>query len=256
MPNGKDHTHNGPERVSIVTGGTRGIGAAISRTLAADGATVAAVYNTNRQTAEHFAEAAFADDLPISIHQANVANPGDCQRVADEILHQYGRVDYLINNAGIVRDRTALKMQLLDWDQVIKTNLSGPFFMTKAVIGHMLERGSGRIINIGSFVARTGRIGQANYAAAKSGLFGLTRTLALETAQKGVTVNCIIPGAIKTEMSSAIPEDILEAVIETVPMHELGTPEDVAQAVHYLVSDEAHYLTGVFLPVAGGLIMM
>ena len=256
MPNGKDHTHNGPERVAIVTGGTRGIGAAISRTLAADGATVAAVYNTNRQTAEHFAEAAFADDLPISIHQANVANPGDCQRVADEILHQYGRVDYLINNAGIVRDRTALKMQLLDWDQVIKTNLSGPFFMTKAVIGHMLERGSGRIINIGSFVARTGRIGQANYAAAKSGLFGLTRTLALETAQKGVTVNCIIPGAIKTEMSSAIPEDILEAVIETVPMHELGTPEDVAQAVHYLVSDEAHYLTGVFLPVAGGLIMM
>lgn len=256
MPNGKDHTHNGPSRVAIVTGGTRGIGAAISRTLAADGATVAAVYNTNRQTAEHFTKAALADDLPISIHQANVANPGDCQRVTDEILHRYGRVDYLINNAGIVRDRTALKMQLLDWDQVIKTNLSGPFFMAKAVIGHMLERGSGRIINIGSFVARTGRIGQANYAAAKSGLFGLTRTLALETAQKGVTVNCIIPGAIKTEMSSAIPEDILEAVIETVPMHELGTPEDVAQAVHYLVSDEAHYLTGVFLPVAGGLIMM
>ena len=256
MPNGKDHTHNGPSRVAIVTGGTRGIGAAISRTLAADGATVAAVYNTNRQTAEHFTEEAFADDLTISIHQANVANPGDCQRVTDEILHRYGRVDYLINNAGIVRDRTALKMQLLDWDQVIKTNLSGPFFMAKAVIGHMLERGSGRIINIGSFVARTGRIGQANYAAAKSGLFGLTRTLALETAQKGVTVNCIIPGAIKTEMSSAIPEDILEAVIETVPMHELGTPEDVAQAVHYLVSDEAHYLTGVFLPVAGGLIMM
>ena len=176
--------------------------------------------------------------------------------MTDEILHRYGRVDYLINNAGIVRDRTALKMQLLDLDQVIKTNLSGPFFMAKAVLGHMLDRGSGRIINIGSFVARTGRIGQANYAAAKSGLFGLTRTLALETAPKGVTVNCIIPGAIKTEMSSELPEHILEAVIETVPMHELGTPEDVAQAVHYLVSDEAHYLTGVFLPVAGGLIMM
>jgi acetoacetyl-CoA reductase len=256
MPNGEDDANNRPERVAIVTGGTRGIGAAISRSLAVDGATVAAVYNTNRQVAEQFAEEVVADNLSISVHQANVANPGDCQRVVDEVLHQYGRVDYLINNAGIVRDRTALKMQLLDWDQVIKTNLSGPFFMAKAVLGHMLDRGSGRIINIGSFVARTGRVGQANYAAAKSGLFGLTRTLALETARKGVTVNCIIPGAIKTEMSSALPEEILEAVIETVPMHELGTPEDVAQAVHYLVSDEAHYLTGVFLPVAGGLIMM
>jgi NAD(P)-dependent dehydrogenase (short-subunit alcohol dehydrogenase family) len=256
MPDGKDHAHDGPERVAIVTGGTRGIGAAISRRLAADGASVAAVYNTNRQAAEHFAEEAFADELSISLHQANVANPGDCQRVVDEVLLQHGRVDYLINNAGAVRDRTTLKMQLLDWDQVIKTNLYGPFFMAKAVLGHMLDRGSGRIINIGSFVARTGRVGQANYAAAKSGLFGLTRTLALETAQKGVTVNCIIPGAIKTEMVGALPEDILEAVIETVPMHELGTPEDVAQAVHYLVSDEAHYLTGVFLPVAGGLIMM
>jgi acetoacetyl-CoA reductase len=256
MQDGSQRTHEEPERVAIVTGGTRGIGAAISRDLATDGATVAAVYSTNRQAAEQFAAKGFADDLPISIHQANVANPGDCQRVSDEVLNQYGRVDYLINNAGIVRDRTALKMQLLDWDQVIKTNLSGPFFMSKAVLGHMLDRGSGRIVNISSFVARTGRIGQANYAAAKAGLFGLTRTLALETAQKGVTVNCVIPGAIRTEMSGALPAEILEAVIETVPMHELGTPEDVAQAVRYLVSDEAHYLTGVFLPVAGGLIMM
>lgn len=229
---------------------------AIARDLAGGGARVAAVYNSNREAAEQFAEEAFADDLPISIHQASVGNPGDCQRVTDEVLLAYGRVDYLVNNAGIVRDRTALKMELLDWDQVIKTNLSGPFFMVKAVLGHMIERGSGRIINIGSFVAHTGRVGQANYSAAKSGLFGLTRTLALETAEKGVTVDCIIPGAIKTEMSSALPEHILEAVRQTVPMQELGTPEDVAQAVRYLVSDDASYLTGVFLPVAGGLIMM
>ena len=147
-------------------------------------------------------------------------------------------------------------MDLLDWDQVIKTNLSGPFFMARSVLGHMIERGSGRIVNIGSFVARTGRVGQANYSAAKSGLFGLTRTLALETAEKGVTVNCVIPGAIETEMSSALPEHILEAVRQTVPMHEFGTPQDVAQAVAYLVSDQASYLTGVFLPVAGGLVMM
>jgi NAD(P)-dependent dehydrogenase (short-subunit alcohol dehydrogenase family) len=247
---------NGSGRVAIVTGGTRGIGAAITRHLAASGVKVAAMYNTNRQNAEQFAEETYDDGLQISLHQGNVGNPGDCQRAVHEILIQHGRVDYLINNAGAVRDRTALKMQLLDWDQVIKTNLSGPFFMSKAVLGHMMERSFGRIVMVSSFVARTGRIGQANYSAAKSGLFGLTRTLALETAQKGVTVNCIMPGAIMTEMTERLPEQIIQAVVETVPMREFGTPDDVAQGVMYLVSDDAHYVTGAFLPVAGGLVMM
>jgi NAD(P)-dependent dehydrogenase (short-subunit alcohol dehydrogenase family) len=141
---------------------------------------------------------------------------------------------------------------MLDWEQVIRTNLSGPFFMSQAVLPHFLERGFGRIVNISSFVGQTGRFGQANYPAAKAGLFGLTKTLALETATKGITVNCVLPDAIKTDMASKIPEDILQAVIDTIPMHALGTPDDVAEAVRYLVSDEAHYLTGALVPVAVG----
>jgi acetoacetyl-CoA reductase len=244
------------DRVALVTGGTRGIGAAISTRLARDGAKVAAVYNRDLQSAELFAKAARNEGLTISIYQANVGNPGDCQRVVNEVLHDFGRIDYLINNAGAPFDRTVLKMSTLQWEQAIRTNLSGPFFMSKAVLGHFIERGFGRIVNISSFVGQIGRIGQANYAAAKSGLFGLTKTLALETADKGVTVNCVVPGAIKTDMVAKLPEHIVQAVVDTIPMRALGTPEDVAEAVRYLVSDEAHYLTGALLPVNGGLLMV
>ena len=243
-------------RVALVTGGTRGIGAAISTRLAEHGAMVAALYNRDTRAAESFAKMASDNGLTVSLHQANVGNPGDCQRVVNEVLRSYGHIDYLINNAGAVHDRTAIKMSIVDWEQVIRVDLSGPFFMSKAVLGHFTERGFGRIVNISSFVGQTGRIGQANYAAAKAGLFGLTKTLALETAAKGITVNCVVPGAIKTDMVAVLPEDIVQAVIDTIPMHALGTPDDVAEAVRYLVSDEAHYLTGVLLPVAGGLLMM
>ncbi len=245
-----------PDRVAVVTGGTRGIGAAISTRLAQTGIRVAAVYNRNTQAADSFAKAASNVGLIVSLYQANVGNPGDCQRVVNEVLRDYGRIDYLINNAGAVHDRTALKMNVLDWEQVIRVNLSGPFFMSKAVLGHFLERESGRIVNISSFVGQTGRIGQANYSAAKAGLFGLTKTLALETAGKGITVNCVLPGAIETDMVSALPEEIVHAVIDTIPMRALGTPGDVAEAVRYLVSDEAHYVTGALIPVTGGLLMM
>jgi acetoacetyl-CoA reductase len=244
------------DRVAVVTGGTRGIGAAISTRLAQTGIKIAAVYNRNTQAAESFAKTASNDGLAVSLYQANVGNPGDCQRVVNEVLRDYGRIDYLINNAGAVHDRTALKMSVLDWEQVIRVNLSGPFFMSKAVLSHFLERGSGRIVNISSFVGQTGRIGQANYSAAKAGLFGLTKTLALETAAKGITVNCVLPGAIETDMVSALPEEIVRAVIDTIPMRALGTPEDVAETVRYLVSDQARYVTGALLPVTGGLLMI
>jgi NAD(P)-dependent dehydrogenase (short-subunit alcohol dehydrogenase family) len=247
---------DGQDRVAVVTGGTRGIGAAISAHLARHGAKVAAVYNHNTQAADSFAKMASDEGMAVSLHQANVGNPNDCRRVIDEIMNHYKQIDYLVNNAGIVRDRTALKLSMLDWEQVIRTNLSGPFFMSQAVLPHFLDRGFGRIVNISSFVGQTGRFGQANYSAAKAGLFGLTKTLALETAAKGITVNCILPGAIKTEMLSKIPEDILQTVIDSIPMHALGTPDDVAEAVRYLVSDEAHYLTGALVPVAGGLLMI
>ena len=242
-------------RVALVTGGTRGIGAAISTHLAQHGARIAAVYNRNAQAADAFAKEMSNKGLSVSLHQADVGNPGDCQRVVHEVLRQYGRIDYLVNNAGVTHDRTALKMSQLEWEQVIRVNLSGPFFMSQAVLPHFLDRGFGRIVNISSFVGQTGRFGQANYAAAKAGLFGLTKTLALETATKGITVNCVLPGAIKTDMLAKVPEDIVQKVIDTIPMHALGTPGDVAEAVRYLVSDDAHYLTGVLVPVAGGLLM-
>jgi len=244
------------ERVALVTGGTRGIGAAISTHLAQHGATIAAVYNRNAQAADAFAKEASNKGLSVSLHQANVGNVGDCQRVVHEVLHQYGRIDYLVNNAGVTHDRTAVKMWPVDWEQVIRVNLSGPFYMSQAVLPHFLERGFGRIVMISSYVGQVGRFGQANYAASKAGLFGLTKVLALETATKGITVNCVVPGGIKTEMSAAVPEEILKAAVEQIPMHTLGEPDDVAEAVRYLVSDEAHYLTGVLLTVAGGLLMM
>ncbi len=244
------------DRVALVTGGTRGIGAAISRRLAQDGVLVAAVYNRDAGAAETFAKAAARDGLAVSVYQANVGNPGACQQVTAQVLLEYGRIDYLVNNAGAVQDRTVVKMTTLQWEQVIRTNLSGPFFMAQAVLPHMIERGSGRIVNIGSFVGQTGRIGQANYSAAKAGLLGLTKTLALEAADKGITVNCVVPGAIMTDMVAKLPADIIDAVTQTIPMGKLGTPEDVAAAIRYLVSDEAEYVTGALLPVTGGLLMM
>lgn len=244
------------DRVALVTGGTRGIGAAISTCLARGAARIAASYDFGTEAAESFAKSARDDGLTLSVHQANVGNPGDCQRVVDEILQQYGRIDYLVNNTGTARDRPAEKMGLLDWEQVIRANLSGPFFMSRAVLGHFTSRGSGRIVNISSYVGQTGRIGQSHYAAASSGLFGLTKTLALETAGRGVTVNCVIPGAIATEMSARLPEATRQAVIESIPMGAMGTADDVAEAVRYLLSDEAGYVTGAFLPVAGGLLMV
>jgi len=172
------------DRIALVTGGTRGIGAAISTRLAEHGVRVAAVYNRNVEAADAFAKMASDNGLAVSLHQANVGNPGDCQRVVNEVLRHYGGIDYLVNNAGAVHDRTALKMSLVDWEQVIRVDLSGPFYMSKAVLPHFLERGFGRIVNISSIVGQTGRIGQANYSAAKAGLFGLTKTLALETATR------------------------------------------------------------------------
>jgi NAD(P)-dependent dehydrogenase (short-subunit alcohol dehydrogenase family) len=244
-------------RVALVTGGTRGIGSSISLVLARAGYKVVAVCNSHRSEADAFAASAKSGEgLDIEVRQANVANPADCESVVNGVLRDHGRLDVLVNNAGIVRDRSALKMQLLDFDQVMKTNLYGPFFMAKAALPSMIEKGYGRIINISSFVGETGRIGQSNYSASKAGLFGLTKTLALETAQKGRHRELHHPGAIETEMSGSLPAEILQSVIDMVPMKKMGQGEDIAEAVKYLASAEAGYVTGALLPVAGGLLMM
>src|ERR1700693_945086 len=189
----------------------------------------------------------------ISVHQGNVGVPEDCVRVVDEVLRDQGRVDYLVNNAGITIDKTVRKMTVEDWHAVLRTNVSGAFYMVKAVLDHMLERGSGRIVNVSSVIGQTGNIGQANYAASKAALLGLTQSLALETARKGITVNCVAPGFIETEMVAAIPQPILDGIIEKVPMRRLGQPSEVARVVRFLLEDESSYITGSIYTVNGGM---
>jgi acetoacetyl-CoA reductase len=242
-------------RVALVTGGTRGIGAAITKHLARNGAAVAAGYSRGEEKARQFKDEMAAEGAKISIHQGRVDDAADCNRVFEEVMQNFGRVDYLINNAGITIDKTVRKMTTEDWHQVLDVNLSGGFNMTKAVLEHMISRGSGRIVMISSVIGETGNIGQANYAASKAGLFGFTKSLALEMAPRGITVNCVAPGFIATEMVEAIPQAALEKVIEKIPQRRLGKPEEVARVVQFLLEDDASYITGAVYAVNGGLDM-
>ena len=242
-------------RVAIVTGGARGIGAAITRSLAVGGAHVAAGYHHGKATAEALMEEVNASGGSMSIHQGSVGDPADCARVVSEVMAAKGQVDILINNAGITVDKTVRKMTIDDWHAVLRINLSGAFYMTKAVLDHMLERGCGRIVNISSVVGQTGQIGQANYAASKSGLFGFSQSLALETARKGITVNCVAPGFIETEMVAAIPQELMTGILATIPARRLGQASEVARVVQFLVDDESSYITGAIYAVNGGLDM-
>ena len=243
------------EKVAVVTGGTRGIGRAITMALAENGVNVAACYGSNKDAAEQTQKDASLLGVSVSIHQGDVGNPDDCKRVVNEALETHGRIDYLINNAGINLDRTVRRMTVDEWHAVMRVNISGCFYMVKGVLEHMIERGSGRIINISSIIGQTGNVGQANYATAKSGMFGLTKTLALELAHKGVTVNCVAPGFIRTDMMASVPDNILEGIVERIPIGRLGEPEEIANAVLFLLDDRAAYITGAVIPVNGGLDM-
>lgn len=243
------------DKVAIVTGGARGIGEAITTALARSGIAVAAGYSRDIDAATALQESLTAEGCSVSVHQGNVGHPDDCERVVQEAIAEHGHVDYLVNNAGITVDRTVRRMSVEDWHAVLRVNLSGAFYMTKAVLEHMLERGSGRIVNISSVIGETGNIGQANYAASKSGLFGFTKSIALECARKGITVNCVAPGFIDTEMVAAVSPEVLEGIIGKVPMQRLGKPEEIAHAVEFLLDDRAAYITGAVLCVNGGLEM-
>jgi NAD(P)-dependent dehydrogenase (short-subunit alcohol dehydrogenase family) len=227
-------------QVALVTGGIRGIGRAISERLANRGVEVAAGYSGNKEAAEKFLQ----DHPRSSVHQGNIGSAADCERVIEEVLELHSRLDILVNNAGITIDKTVRKMAPEDWDRVVTVNLSGAFYLSRAILQHMLDRGSGRIINISSVIGSSGNIGQANYAAAKSGMFGLTMTLALETANKGITVNSVTPGYITTDMTAAVPEAAMAKVIAKIPAGRLGEPDEVARVVEFLADPDSSYITG------------
>jgi acetoacetyl-CoA reductase/3-oxoacyl-[acyl-carrier protein] reductase len=251
-------------KVVFVTGGTRGIGAAIIRSFAEQGAIVAAGYSRGTEHAEQLLRELRDHDVDASIHQGNVGSSEDCRRTIAEVIDAHGKLDILVNNAGITIDKTVLKMTDEDWYKVLAVNLSGAFFMSQAVLPHMIDRGSGRIINISSIIGETGNIGQANYAASKSGLFGLTKTLAREASFQlaradklgddslGVTVNAVAPGFIATEMLGHIPEKVLERIKAQIPVGRLGRPDEVARVVHFLASDYSSFITGAVWGVNGG----
>jgi acetoacetyl-CoA reductase len=242
-------------KVAIVTGGTRGIGAAITSALTKDGVTVAAGYSRDKDGAEKLQREMAVHGGRVTVHQGRVDDAEDCVRVVNEVLAAHGRVDYLVNNAGITLDKTVRKMTVEDWHNVLNVNLFGAFAMTKAVLEHMIERASGRIVNISSVIGETGNVGQANYAASKAGLYGFTKSLALEMATKGITVNCVAPGFIGTEMVAAIPHAALQRVIDRIPQKRLGKPEEVARVVKFLLEDESAYITGAVYAINGGLDM-
>ena len=261
LPAGSDKLKG---RVAMVTGGTRGIGAAICRSLANQGAAVAAGYGRDRERAEQFQAELAAEGVGTSIHQGNVGSADDCRRTVKEVIDHHGRLDILVNNAGITSDKTVLKMTDEDWYKVLAVNLSGAFFMSQTALVHMVERGSGRIVNISSIIGQRGNIGQTNYAASKSGLFGMTMSLARESAfalkkadklegnDVGITVNTVAPGFIETEMLASVPEKVLDKIRAEVPLGRLGRPEEVARVVHFLCADASGYITGQVFAVNGG----
>lgn len=272
-------------KVALVTGGSRGIGKAISIRLAEEGADIAINYQTSKEHAENVSKlidqigtANELDELFVMIDQIDTkehakevsalidsmgshscicqANVNDFEQVTkmrDEIIKRFGRIDILVNNAGIVRDKSFVKMTPKMWTEVLSVNLDGAFYCTKAVVEGMLERKNGRIINISSVIGRMGNRGQANYAASKAGLIGLTQTLAKEFASKGVTVNAIAPGFIETDMLKSVPKNIMDKIIAQIPLGRLGKPSEVAGAVSYLVSEDGDYITGQVIDINGGL---
>ena len=232
---------------AIVTGGTRGIGAAISVALSEDGHKVAATYAGNDEAAE-----AFKTETGISVYRFDVADFDQCSQSVAKIETDLGPINILVNNAGITRDGTLHRMNFEQWNAVLQTNLSSCYNMCRSVIDGMRERGFGRIVNIGSINGQAGQYGQVNYAAAKSGIHGFTKALALEGAAKGITVNAIAPGYVDTDMVRAVPEKVLEKIIATIPVGRLGYASDIARAVQFLVADDATFITGSTLSINGG----
>src|SRR5579872_3119274 len=239
-------------KTAIVTGAGRGIGSAIARELGETGANVIVNYSTSASSAEELAEEIRTLGPKALAIQADVTDIEQVRNMVNQVMETFGQIDILVNNAGITRDKTLKNMSRENWDEVMHVNLGSVFNCTKMVLPHMLERKSGKIVNISSFVALAGNVGQANYAATKAGIIGFTKSVALEVARHGITVNAVCPGFTETDMLWEVPENIRERILERIPMHRFGTSEEIAACVRYIAT-EGDYMTAQAISINGGV---
>jgi len=242
------------QKVSIVTGASQGIGEAIARELGLAGSTVVLV-DIQKEKLEEVAGRFAADGIRALPFVADVTDGQQVEGVVESVKKDLGRIDHLINNAGITRDSLLLRMKEEDWDLVLRVNLKGAFNFCRSVVKHMVAARSGRIVSIASVVGLMGNAGQANYAASKAGLIGFSKSLAREVAPRGITVNCVAPGYIATAMTEKLSDEVKKAFLDNIPMKRFGLPEEIARTVKFLCSDEAAYITGQVINVNGGLYM-
>ena len=242
-------------KTALVTGASRGIGLAIAIRLASEGAAVAINYAGNVKAAEEVKAVIEAAGGRAMLVQADVADSTAVDAMIKAVIEAFGQIDILVNNAGITRDGLLMRMKEEDWDAVINTNLKGIFHCTKAVSKLMMKKRYGRIVNMASVVGLIGNAGQSNYAAAKAGVIGFSKSMARELASRGITVNMVAPGFIDTDMTAVLPDKVREAMVADIPLGKIGTPENVADAVVFLVSDQASYITGQTINVDGGMVM-
>ncbi len=242
-------------KTAVVTGASQGIGLAVARKLASQGANIAIIYVGNQETGENAKKEIEQLGVKVGLYYCDVSDFEASKACVDQIIEEFGGIDILVNNAGIVRDKLALKMTEADFDAVINVNLKGTFNMIKHTYTHFMKKRAGRIVNVSSIVGLTGNAGQANYSASKAGVVGITKSIAKELAARGVTVNAVAPGFIMTDMTSSLSEKVREQFENSIPMRKGGKPEDVANVISFLCSDDASYITGEVIRVDGGLAM-